>query len=360
MQQPADAEASYRKAVQLDPEFAEAHLSLGLLLARADRPDEARPELKIAAAAPDSSIKAHAFRDLAHLEAATSPADASADHDEALKLSPETPADTLLAAQLAEAADNPTAAEAAYRRILASPAENPDHTITAEATTSLARLLLHQQHPAEAETVLTAALTQHPDDPVLSSQLVAAYMAQFKSAEALPLAEKIHRSYPADANLTRLLAHLYDESGQPAKANTLYAALVAQSAPATLDPTLLDDQATALIHLNRPAEAEALLKQAVAKPDSFPTRQDFGLASSHLAFAASNNNDPVTVLQALSLRAKVLPQSPSSLYLGATANDTLRLYKQAIDLYQQFLAVGGGKFPDEESEARKRLKVLQH
>ena len=72
------------------------------------------------------------------------------------------------------------------------------------------------------------------------------------------------------------------------------------------------------------------------------------------------NNDPTTTLQALEIRDKVLPQSPSSLFLAATAHDKLHQVKQAKDLYKQFLTVADGKFPDEEWEARHRLITLEH
>ena len=84
------------------------------------------------------------------------------------------------------------------------------------------------------------------------------------------------------------------------------------------------------------------------------------MAASHLAFAASANNDPTTTLQALDIRGKVLPQSPSSLFLAATAHDKLHHTKQATDLYKQFLSVANGQFPDEEWEARHRLLTLDH
>jgi hypothetical protein len=83
-------------------------------------------------------------------------------------------------------------------------------------------------------------------------------------------------------------------------------------------------------------------------------------AASHLAYVASVTNDPTTTLQALEIRDKVQPQSPSSLFLAATAHDKLHQVKQATDLYKQFLSVADGKFPDEEWEARHRLITLEH
>ena len=95
-------------------------------------------------------------------------------------------------------------------------------------------------------------------------------------------------------------------------------------------------------------------------PAGFATRENFAAASSHLAFAASQNNDPETVLQAVALRATVLPQSPATLFLEAIARDKLHQQKQAQTLYKQFLSVANGKFPDEEWEARHRLIALEH
>jgi hypothetical protein len=112
--------------------------------------------------------------------------------------------------------------------------------------------------------------------------------------------------------------------------------------------------------MKRYAEAEALLKRATADPVAFPTKDDLGNAAGHLAFAASANNDPATTLQALTLRATVFANSPSTLFLEATAHDKLHQTKQATDLYKQFLSVANGKFPDEEWEARHRLITLEH
>jgi hypothetical protein len=65
-------------------------------------------------------------------------------------------------------------------------------------------------------------------------------------------------------------------------------------------------------------------------------------------------------LQALALRATVLPPSPSTLFLEAEANDTLHQYTKAIDLYRQFLAVAGTDYPNQASQARQRLAALAH
>ncbi len=351
--QVSTAETTYRRAIAADPNYFDPHLALGLLLARHGKLSLAHAELLQATTLTTDNplLKARAFRALARIDQTTDPATASDELLSALKLSPETPDDILLAGELAEASGDPTAAEAAYRRLLAADPKNSD------ATAALTHLLLHQQKPDQAETLLTAALAKDPDDPTLNAQLASLYEKQGKPAQAIPLAEKLHAAHPEDPTLTRLLARLYSRNQQYDKAAPLYAALVASSPH---DPTLLDDDADVLIHLKQFAEAEALLKRAIANPSAFPSKEDLGDTAGRLAFAASANNDPLVTLQALALRATVSANSPSSLFLAATAHDKLHHTKQATDLYKQFLSVANGQFPDEEWEARHRLITLEH
>ncbi|MCU1321603.1 MAG: hypothetical protein JWM43_1252 [Acidobacteriaceae bacterium] len=357
MDQNSAAAETYRRSIAADPKLFEPHLALALLLARQGEAKDARAELTTAVAMPtaEPALKARAYRTLARLDQTTDPAAASAALLAALKLSPETPEDILLAAELAENSGDLPAAEASYRRLLKTTPDDP------ATTAALTHLLLRQNKPAEAESLLTAALAKNPDDTTLNAQLATVYMANpdpAKSALALPLVENLHSSHPSDPAITRLLARLYSRNGDYAKADPLFGTLIASSAQP--DPTLLDDRADALIHLKRPAEAEALLKRAVATPSAFSSKEDLGIAASHLAFAASENNDPAVTLQALALRATLLPQSPSSLFLAATAHDKLHQAKEASELYKQFLTVANGKFPDEEWQARHRLITLSH
>ncbi len=353
LDQSTAAEHSYRGAIAANANYFDARLALGLLLARTAKYDSARIELAAAVALPadNQALKGRAYRALARLDQKSNPALASDELLSAMKISPETPDDILLSGELAEASGDSAAAESAYRRLLAADPQNQD------ATAALAHLLLQQQKTNQAESLLAAALAKDPGNPTLSAQLATVYQEEGKPAQAIPLVEKLHASHPENSEVTRLLARLYSAGQQYEKATPLYAALLSNS---PTDPTLLDDSADVQIHLQHFAEAETLLKQAVARPDAFPTKEGLGAAASHLAFAASANNDPQTTLQALSIRATLLGNSPSSLFLAATAHDKLRQTKQAADLYKQFLSVANGKFPDEEWEARHRLIALDH
>ena len=187
-----DAAGLYRRAVTANPKSFEAHLSLGLLLARQGKPDDARPELvaatKLDPGEAGSSLKARAWRALAQIDRPELGTDsdttlATNDLLEALKYSPETPADTLLAASLAEQAGQYDDAETAYRRVLEKdPKSQP-------ANSGLAHVLIRKKQYPEAETLLRDALEKLPDDPALTAQLATVLAAQRQGRSFTPVAE---------------------------------------------------------------------------------------------------------------------------------------------------------------------------
>ncbi len=362
LDQTSPAEHTYRAAIAADPKQIAPHVALGLMLARNDRRDEARVEFLAAVALPipesqqEQSVgvtyKGVAYRALARIDEKSRPADARDELLEALKLTPETSEDTLLTAELAEAATNGTqAAETAYRRVLATTPNDP------AATSELAHLLVKQLHADEAEDLLSNALKAHPNDPALTVQLASLYASQNKTELALPLVQHLHEANPTEPNIARLLANLYLDTKDYANAEPLLATLATQN---PRDPTLVDDHARALIHLKRFAEAQQILTRAVAQPNLFPTPADLGNAAGDLAFAASSNNDPTEALQALQVRATVLPPSAPVLFLTAISHDKLHHYKQAVEAYKQFLDASKGTNPDEEFEARHRIIALAY
>jgi Flp pilus assembly protein TadD len=354
LDQTSNAETSYRAAIADDATYLDPHVALGLMLARNGRMDDARTELVAATKLPagDAALKARAYRALARIDQKSRPSDARDELLEALKLTPETPEDTLLGAELAESATNgAAAAEAAYRRVLVASPNDP------AATSELAHLLIKELKAPEAEALLSAALKAHPGDPALTVQLATLYAHSGRNDQAIPLIRTLYDANPRDANVGHLLAGLYLDTADYAEAEPLLAALAVQN---PRDPTLVDDRARALIHLKRFAEAQEILARIVVNPALFPTRADLGNAAGDLAFAASSNNDPETALRALEVRATVLPTSAAVLFLTAISHDKLQHTKLAIEAYKQFLAASNGSNPDEEFEARHRLVTLEH
>ena len=347
-----DAANLYRRAVEANPQSFEAHLSLGLLLARQNKLDEARPELETATALDPGdggpALRARAWRALAEIDrpGPDKPGDtteASNDLLEALKLSPETPADTLLAAELAAQAGQLDAAETAYRRVLA---KDPKST---PANAGLAHLLIARRQFPEAETFLRAALEQTPDDPALTAQLAAALAAQDK-AEAIPLLQRLHDAHPSDPAITRMLAEVLAEAGDAEGSDHFYALLLKTTPD---DPALLVAHGQNLIRQLKNAKAFAAFDKA--------TQLDPGNADgwSGLAFAASKTDQPSITLHALTMRSKFLPEVPSTYFLWATTYDTLHDKAAAAAYYHRFLEAAAGKFPDQEWQARQRLLLLE-
>lgn len=344
---PDQAETFYGRAVQADPKSFEAQLSFGLLLAREDKLDDARSHLAAATqldpgqAGP--ATKARAWRAMAQIDRRTDPSEASNDLLEALKLSPETPEDTLLAAELAEQTGQLDAAEKAYRRVLAEEGKNTD------AAAGLGHILLVHKQYAEAETLLRAALAQKPDDPVLTAQLAAALAGQDKG-EALPLLQKLHDAHPEDENITRMMAQLLSEAGKAAESDQLYTQLIAAHPG---DAGLYTAHGENLIREQKNQEAFAAFSRATeidaADADAW----------SGLAFAASKVGQPSIALHALTMRSKYLPESASTYFLWATSYDTLHDRNAAITYYHHFLEASAGKFPDQEWQARQRLLLLE-
>jgi len=312
---------------------------------------------------PDAepALKARALRALATLDQQATPPNptaASAELLTALNLTPRGPEEHRACRRDRRVRRRPAAAERAYRRYLAS-LGTPQTLKPSQRWPRPAG----RAPPADAEALLAPALAAHPSDPALTALLARVDLSSTtppKSPSPSRCWKSSTQPIPQDANITRLLARVYLDTDHPDQADPLYAALISAQSQAgkNPDPTLLDDRAEALLRLHRPAAAETLLKQAVANPAAFPTRAALADAATHLAFAAAGIDDPRTTLQALALRATVLPPSPSTLFLEAMANDTLHRNARAIDLYRQFLTAVGTDYPDQAAQARQRLAAL--
>jgi predicted Zn-dependent protease len=348
----ADAEGLYLRSIEADHKRFEAHLSLGLLLAREGKEVEARPELLAAttldAGEDGAPLKARAWRALAQIDRPlpNHPGDleaASNDLLEALKISPETEDDTLLAASLAEQTQQYDVAETAYRRAL----EKDPKSETANA--GLGQLLIRDKKYPEAETFLRAALEKLPEDPALNAQLATTLAAENK-AEAVPLLQKLHAAHPNDLAVTHMLAQVLSDAGDDAGSDKLYPALLADSPN---NPALLVEHGQNLVRMGKFAEAFAAFDKATQID---PANSD---GWSGLAFAASRTGQPAVALHALTMRSKYLPESPSTYFLWAISYDSLHQKTQAAAYYHHFLDSAAGKYPDQEWQARQRLQLLE-
>jgi tetratricopeptide (TPR) repeat protein len=345
------AAALYRRAVDADPKSFEATLSLGLLLARQHKAEDARPLLVRATKldpvpadpAVNPALRARAWRALARIDSDQDPAQASNDLLEALKLTPETADDALLAAEIAKKVGQLDAAETAYRRVLAKdPKSEP-------ANAGLAQLLIQRKQFPEAEAQLHRALEQMPNDPLLSEQL-AGVLAVEDKAEALPLLEKLHQAHPEDAATTRMLAEVRSTAGDYAGSDALYLKLLTATPN---DAPLLLGHAENLVRQAQYAQAYPVFDKATQADPKSPE------AWGGLAFAASRTSQPNMTIHALTMRSQLAPETATTYFLWATAYDTLHQNAQAAAYYHHFLDASAGKFQNEEWQARQRLLVVE-
>ena len=347
------AEGFYRKAIAADPKQFEARMALGLLLAQSGAENskaegDAKAELETAVTLnpnpPNPAAKAQGYRTLAKLLRESDPDQAKQDLIEALKLSPETIDDTLLTAEIAEAAGDQAVAEEAYRRVLKV---DPESSV---ATAGLAHLLLTEKKYADAEPLLKAALSRDPDDPALNTQLAALLAAEGKTDEAVAALEKLHQLKPQDRDIGMMLADAYVQAESYEKADAVYANLIAA---APNDAELASERGQVLIREQKYDEALEMFQRAAK------IKQDDSDAWGGIAFAASKTGQFQLVVDALTMRSKLASETPATYFLWATAYDNLHHRQQSVEYYQLFLKSALGKFPDEEWQAKQRLAVLE-
>jgi len=344
------AEAWYRKAVAADPKQFEARLALGLILAsKGDAASERAAIEQLQAAVqldpnpPSPTAKAQADRALARLIRTSDPTGARDALVEAIRLTSETPSDTILAAEIAEAAGDLDIAEQEYRQALRNSPESSD------ASAGLAHLLIAEKRYADAQPLVESALHRDPDDPALNAQLAAILNANGKPADALALLEKLHKLQPEGGAVSRMLADADFQAGKLDEADALYVQLLTQTPS---DPDLLDAHGQILIRQRRYADAIAAFRTAVGvRPDDVD-------AWSGIAFADSEAHEYQDELASLSMRSKYAPETAATLFLWATAYDNLHQSRSAAEYYHRFLAAAQGKFPDQEWQAKHRLTAL--
>lgn len=344
----ADAESWYRKAIAADPKQFESRLALGLMLAAQHNDAAAREQLQAATQLepnpPNPGAKAQAFRALARLVRSTDPTAARDALVAALKLTPETPDDTLLTAEIAEHAGDNDVAEQAYRRLLQ---QDPN---SSPATAGLAHLLIAEKRYSDAQPLVEAALRRDPDDPALNAQLAAILSSQGKRDDAIAVLEKVHQLEPSSHTVTSMLADAELQAGNLDKADALYQQLLATEPG---DPAANDAHGQILIRQRQYAEALSAFRKALSTD---PGNVD---AWSGIAFADSELHLYNDELGALSMRSKYAPDNPPTLFLRATAFDNLHQTNAAADCYEKFLTAANGKYPDQEWQARHRLVALK-
>lgn len=339
-----EAVSSYKKATQLSPRWFEAQQNLGLALAKSGDLTAAASALKLAVALKPTvggqQALAAAWLSLAQVTEESQPQDSLAAYQKAAELDPVNPDAQLGIARMAERSGNTAAAEQQYLKLAAAGSN--------DSIEHLIGLYLKQKRFADAESWLHKYIAANPQNTAAQLQLGKLQAAEGKPQEAIATLERLYKTSP-DRKLARDLSSLYLETKQYPAAADLLRPLIAQS---PTDAQLHLDYGTALMHQLKYSEAQTVLLKAVQ------LNPNLVQAYSDLAYAAEQNKNYELTIRVLDGRAKLQPETPATYFLRATAYDNLRMYKPAAANYKLFLGVAAGKFPDQEFQARHRLKAI--
>jgi tetratricopeptide (TPR) repeat protein len=335
-----DAEAipEYKKALEIKPGLYQAELNLGILLLREKQGADAVPYLTDAV-----SQKAKEFRPNLYLASAL-----------------------LASGEFAKA-------EQAYKTVLEIDPKSPD------AELGLAHALAKQDRVAEAAPHFQNAASMNPNYRDGLLELASLYEAAKQAPEAIA----IYKQFPDNPGAQERLGALLLASGQPADAIANFQAAVAAS-PTPANRAAL---ATAYLKNKEPDKALPVIEKVLAAdPNDFELRmlhgrilrdqrkfpqasQDFLSATkikpdsaeawSELASVLVVGDDYSAALAALDKVAALHAEKAGHVFFRAIVLDKIHQQKPALESYQRFLAMSNGQNPNEEFQARQRIKILE-
>lgn len=189
-----------------------------------------------------------------------------------------------------------------------------------------------------------------PDDPVALEHIGILLTAAGQLPEAIQALEAVMEKMPTDARRIAL-AQAYVKNHETGKAEAVLAPAVA-NAPADLDlrmfyGRLLRDQR------KFSGAADQFAAAVRIKPDS---AEGWSELASVLVIAQQY---PQALAAFDRLRA-LGAETTGHYFFRALAHDRLQQRPEAIDAYRKFLAGAQGKFPDQEFQARQRIRFLEN
>ncbi len=335
----ADAITEYKKTLELKPGIHQAELNLGVILLRQKQAGEAIPHLSAAVEQKPKEFRpnyylAEALRSEGQFDKAE-PA-----YQKALEIDPKSAA---AEAGLGQALANEGKLDDAAPHFKKAAEMSQEYR---ETLLELAGLYEKAKRPADA----IAIYEQFPDNPGAQEHLGELLYDSGKFDEAVPRFEAAVKASPTTANRVAL-AQAYIKNKQPEKGMPLMQQAVA-SEPNNYELRMLYGR---MIRDERkfPEAAHEFYAAAQMKPDSAE-------AWSELAGVLVLAENYGAALGALDKIAALHAEKPGHVYLRAITLDKIKQLKPALESYQRFLAMDGGKSPDEEFKARQRIRIIEN
>ncbi len=334
--------ASYVSTLALDPKLFQAHMNLAILLLEANRPKEALPHLGAAVEAQPKNARACLLYAEGLLRAGDR-AGARREYDNTLALDPQSAAALRGSGRLALEEKNLPLAERQLNRALELDAQETSVLL------DLGDLAERAGMPSKAAERYASYLQTHPDAAPVHRRLGSIYLQQKKTEDAVAEFEQATKLAPVpedDWNLARAYASLK-------KLDLAIARLlrVRQAQPNNFEATLLLGQL--LTQKRDYAAAQGALMEAIRLQPQVP---DSYVDLANAMYLQERYQDTLAVLERM---AKLqMKETPWSAFLRAISLDKLGVVVPALESYKRFLALESSPFPDQQFQARQRIKVL--
>jgi Tfp pilus assembly protein PilF len=329
--------ASYRKSLELKPGLYEAELNAGILLLRQKNPADALPLLSHAVEQKPDEFRPRAQLAEAQLETGSLEA-AEASYRRALELDGKS-ADSELGLGRALARQEKLGDAAPHYRRAAE--LDPQHR---EALLELASL--HEKNRQTAEAI--AIYREFPENAAAQRQLGQLMLESRQYGEAIPQLEAAYTKDATQANRVALAKALLF-ARQLEKATPLLEQSVAAE-PGNYDLRMM--LAMALRDRKQfPAAASQFLEAAKLKPAEPQTWTDLG----GMLYMTGAYQQSLAAFD----RARALgEETPGNWFFRAIILDKMKQPKPALEAYQKFLSISKGTHPDQEFQARQRVRII--
>jgi tetratricopeptide (TPR) repeat protein len=246
-----------------------------------------------------------------------------------------------------------------------------------------ARLAIEEKDYDRAERDLARAIAANPQDGAMRLELARVYELRGKLDAAAATYREYLAQHPAFAAARRRLGIIYREQKK------LDQAIVEFELAYQADPMEEDDWNLARAYTESKKADQALphwTKLKARHPDNFEAaarlgqmalqKRDYALAQAALLDAIRldprvpdpyvdlanvmylQERYPQTIQVLDRMAAMKVAETPWSAFLRAITLDKLGAAEQALASYQKFLPLAAGKFPDQEFQARQRIKAL--
>jgi tetratricopeptide (TPR) repeat protein len=343
LHQDEEALRAYQKTLELQPDLFEAQLNLGILLAQMKKAQESLGHLEKAVALKPEHARAHLYLARA-LSSVGQTEPAEKQFQEALRLDPALGIAAFDLGQLHLGRRRYADALAAFERA----AELDPKLIQVQLGIALA--LEGLDRLPEAGSHFEQHLAAKPDDLETRFHAARLYLQQGENAQAYENLQAVHRANPQLPGVAAALGDVCALLKRFAESEKYYAEALAT---APQNPDLHRALGQTLIGQERFTEAEAEFRTSLRLD---PRNRDAaeGLAAS--LYFQKRYAEAVPLVENLTRTAG----APAGLiFVLATCYDHLRDLPRALQAYERFLELSQNQRPDQEWQARQRVKVLR-